>query len=414
MPNIGIIGAGIGGLQLGLQLRQHDIPVTIYTDKTANQIAGGRLLNSVAHHGPTLERERILGVHFWPVEEYGYSCHHHYLGGDQPMSFRGDFTNWSSAIDYRLYLPKLSEAFQERGGNLEVRMLQADDIEPIAARHDLIVVAAGRGAFASMFPRRPDLSPYDTPQRALSVGIYRGIAESEPRGVTISTSPGHGDLLEIPMYTEDGFLTALLFENIPGGDLEILAKMSYDDDPQAFNRTVLDKLARHHPQTFERVDHTQFGLHRSIDLLQGALVPTVREDYAKLPGGKFALAIGDVHTVVDPLLGQGANSASHSAWVTGEAIVEDLGFDEMFCTRVARRRADVVLGAAQWTNLMLAPPAEHVLRLFEAMNANKAVADEFTHNFDHPDRQWQILATAERTNAFLARHGIESAAALAV
>ncbi|MGO4612275.1 styrene monooxygenase/indole monooxygenase family protein, partial [Variovorax sp. 2RAF20] len=77
------------------------------------------------------------------------------------------------------------------------------------------------GAFASMFPRRLEYSPYDTPQRLLSVGLYRGIAQSEPRGVTISSSPGHGDLLEIPMFTEEGFLTALLFENVPGGDLEV-------------------------------------------------------------------------------------------------------------------------------------------------------------------------------------------------
>ncbi|MBF6139121.1 monooxygenase [Nocardia farcinica] len=409
MPNIGIIGAGIGGLQLGLHLRQHDIPVTIYTDKTAKQIAGGRLLNSVAHHAPTLERERALGVHFWPVEQYGYASHHHYLGGAHPLSFRGDFTHWSSAVDYRLYLPKLTEAFEERGGDLQIRMLTAEDIEPLAARHDLIVVAAGRGAFASLFPRRPELSPYDTPQRKLCVGLYRGITESTPKGVTISTSPGHGDLLEIPMYAEDGFLTALLFENIPGGDLEILSTMKYDDDPAAFEKTVLDKLAKHHPQTFERVNHAEFGLNRPIDILEGALVPTVREDYAKLPGGKFALAIGDVHTVVDPLLGQGANSASHSAWVTGEAILEDLGFDEMFCQRVAARRADVVFGAAQWTNLMLAPPAPHLLRLFGAMNENKALADEFTDNFDYPDRQWRIVATPERTEAFLARHGVQPA-----
>ncbi|WP_433607549.1 styrene monooxygenase/indole monooxygenase family protein [Prescottella agglutinans] len=409
MPNIGIIGAGIGGLQLGLQLRQHDIPVTIYTDKTAKQIASGRLLNSVAHHGPTLERERQLGVHYWPVEEYGYSCHHHYVGGDQPLSFRGDFTNWSSAIDYRLYIPRLTEEFENRGGKLEVRMLQAEDIEPIADRHDLIVVAAGRGAFASMFPRRLEYSPYDKPQRLLSVGLYRGIAQSEPRGVTISSSPGHGDLLEIPMFTEDGFLTALLFENVPGGELEVLSKMSYEDDPTTFDKTVLEALAQHHPTTFERVDPAQFGLNRSIDLLQGALVPTVRADYARLPGGKFALAIGDVHSVVDPLLGQGANSASHSSWVAGEAIIEDLGFDEIFCQRVASRRADVVLGAAQWTNMMLAPPADHVQRLFQAMSVDKAIADEFTHNFDHPDRQWQILATAERTDRFLARHGIPTA-----
>ncbi|MFD4194830.1 MULTISPECIES: styrene monooxygenase/indole monooxygenase family protein [Amycolatopsis] len=404
MPDIGIIGAGIAGLQLGLLLRKHDVPVTIYTDKTAAQLAGGRLLNSVAHHAPTLKRERELGIDFWPVEEYGYSCHHHYVGGPEPMSWRGDFAEWSSAIDYRLYLPKLTEAFEERGGRLEVRTLQAEDIEPIADRHDLLVVAAGRGAFAALFPRRPELSPYDGPQRILSVGLYRGITYSEPKGVTISASPGHGELLEIPMYGKDGFTTALLFENVPGGDLEILGRQSYDADPKAYERLVLDKLAKHHPQTFERVDPASFALTGPLDILQGALTPTVRQDYAKLPNGKFALAIGDVHTVVDPVVGQGANSASHSAWVTGQAILEDYGFDELFCQDVAARRADVVLGAANWTNLMIGPPPEHLLRLFGAMHADKAIADEFTNNFDYPDRQWRILATAERTDEFLARH----------
>ncbi|KAA9150853.1 monooxygenase [Amycolatopsis acidicola] len=403
MPTIGIVGAGIAGLHLGLLLRQHDVPVTIYTDKTAEQLASGRLLNSVAHHAPTIKRERALGVHFWPVEEYGYSCHHHYVGGPQPLSFRGNFTHWSSALDYRLYLPKLMEAFEERGGRLQIRTLGADDIEPLAERHDLLVVAAGRGAFASLFPRRPEASPYDRPQRALAVGLFDGITESSPKGVTISASPGHGELLEIPMYGPQGFTTALLFENVPGGDLEVLAKTRYEDDPRGFERLVLQKLEQHHPQTFARVDPARFALTGPLDILQGAITPTVREDFARLPNGKFALAVGDVHTVVDPVIGQGANSASHSAWVAGEEIVSDYGLDELFCRRVAARRAEVVLGAANWTNLMLAPPPEHLLQLFGAMARDQAVADEFTDNFDYPDRQWRILATPERTAGFLAR-----------
>jgi hypothetical protein len=41
-----------------------------------------------------------------------------------------------------------------------------------------------------------------------------------------------------------------------------------------------------------------------------------------------------------------------------------------------------------------------------AMSQNPAVADEFTDNFNQPERQWDILATPERTSAFLARRGI--------
>lgn len=409
MPDIGIVGAGVAGLHLGLLLRQHDVPVTIYTDRTAEQTAGGRLLNTVAHHAPTLERERQLGVDFWPAQEYGYSCHHHYFGGPQPLRFRGDFAERSAAIDYRLYLPRLMDTFQELGGELVIRALGGDDIEPLAARHDLLVVAAGRGAFTDLFPRRPEHSPYTAPQRRLCAGLYHGIAPAEPKGVTISVSPGHGELLEIPMFSHEGHVTVLLFENIPGGDLEVLAGLKYADDPQLFTKTVLNKTAQHHPTTFERIDPARFALTRPEDLLQGALVPTVRADYAALAGSTYALSVGDVHTVVDPLLGQGANSASYSAWTIGQAILEDPTFDELFCQRVARLREDVVLGAARWTNLWLAPPPEHLLALAGAMSQHQSLADEFTDNFDYPDRQWCNVATPERTRAFLAKHGVHPA-----
>ena len=53
---IGIIGAGIAGLHLGLYLRQHDIDVTIVTDRTAEQYSKARLLNTAAHFAVTIEQ----------------------------------------------------------------------------------------------------------------------------------------------------------------------------------------------------------------------------------------------------------------------------------------------------------------------------------------------------------------------
>jgi 2-polyprenyl-6-methoxyphenol hydroxylase-like FAD-dependent oxidoreductase len=408
MTSIGIVGAGVSGLHLGLRLRQHDIPVTIYTDRSADQLAAGRLLNTVAHHHPTLQRERQLGVHHWDAADYGYACHHHHVGGPQPLVFRGDFASPSSGIDYRLYLPRLMADFEDRGGIIEIRGVQAaSDLEPISEKHELLVVASGGGPLARMFPRRVEKSPYDRPQRRLSVALFRGVAAAAPKGVSINVSPGHGELLELPILSFDGPVTALLFESIPGGDQEILTDLRYEQDPQAFERTVLVKLRELYPATFERVDPGAFGVTGPQDVLQGALTPVVRQDYAQLANGRFALAVGDAHTLVDPLMGQGANSASYSAWTVAEAIVEDLGFDELFCQRVARRRAGIVESISDWTNFMLAPPAPHLLAMFVAMSQNKAVADEFTINFGRPDRQWSILATPERTRSYLQRHGVD-------
>lgn len=75
--------------------------------------------------------------------------------------------------------------------------------------------------------------------------------------------------------------------------------------------------------------------------------------------------------------------------------------------KAAARRANRVRAISDWTNLMIAlPPAPHLLQLLGAMSQNPAVADEFTDNFNQPERQWDILATPERTSAFLARHGM--------
>ncbi|HUO40730.1 MAG TPA: styrene monooxygenase/indole monooxygenase family protein, partial [Mycobacterium sp.] len=267
--------------------------------------------------------------------------------------------------------------------------------------------ATGKGGTSAMFPVIPGKSPYSRPMRRLSAGLYHGIAPSEPKGVTMSIAPPHGELLEIPTFSADGHVTVLLFENVPGGDTEILADAKYDEDPAAFEQLVLDKVRTHHPEVFERIDTARFGLTGPNDLLQGAVTPVLREDYAVLPNGRVVIAVGDAHSVVDPVVGQGANSASYSAWELGHAIAEDPNFDERFAQKVAARRANRVQAISDWTNLMIGlPPAPHLLQLLGAMSQNPAVADEFTDNFNQPERQWDILATPERTGAFLARHGM--------
>ena len=260
MAGIGVVGAGVSSLHLGLYLQAHDVPVTIYADKTAEQIADGRLLNTVAHHHHTLERERALGVHHWDVAEHGYVCHHHFISGPD-VAFQGDFDHPSMCIDYRLYLPRLMTDFQERGGDLVVGpTLEAADVERLSADHDLMVVAVGRGSIGGMFRRRPEKSPYDRPQRRLCAGLYHGIAPTEPRGVSFCIAPGHGELLELPLLTREGHATALLFENIPGGETERLVDMSVEDDVAGFERAVLETVRQHYGWVADRIDPSSFRL----------------------------------------------------------------------------------------------------------------------------------------------------------
>ncbi len=413
---IGIVGAGVGGLHLGLLLRQYDIPATIYTDKTRTQMVRGRLMNTVVHHHHTRVRERALGVNYWDGLGSEYGCAHMYVGGEQPLVIQGDLERPGIGVDYRIYLSTLLGEFEHRGGTVVAGAVGAADLEGLSERHDLVAVAAGRGSLTELFPRVAEHSPYDRPQRILCAGYYRGIAPSPRRGLTFSIAPGQGEAIEGPFHSFDGLVTVLTFEAIPGGDQEILARLRPDDDQEGFERAVLDVLRRHHPTIYARVDPTRFGLTRPQDVLQGAVTPVVRQSYAMLGNGRPVIAVGDIRTVVDPIAGQGANAASYTAWTLGQAIVEhmvgqDGPFDERFCRQVEGRTQEYIGSVSDWSNFMLRPPAPHLIDLLVAMAQNKVIADQFITNFSHPVRQWGILATPERTAAFVARHGAMEQAA---
>lgn len=308
--HIGIVGAGTAGLHLGIYLRKHDIEVTIFTDRAPDEYPGMRLLNTVAHHSVTVEREDRLGINHWPSDQYGYFGHYYYVGGPQPLKFYGDLKAPSRAVDYRIYQPRLMEDFLDLGGKIEYKQLGADDIPGVAARFDLLVVCTGKGPLGQMFQHEAAHSPFERPQRALCVGLFKGIKEAPIRAVTMTFSPGHGEMIEIPTLSFGGMVTALVMENIPGGDMEILAKTKYDDNPRAFLDLLLARLRTHHPTVAERIDEKEFDLADSpLDILQGGVTPTVRKSHVMLDGGKMAIALGDVQAVVDPVLGQGANMA---------------------------------------------------------------------------------------------------------
>ncbi len=401
--SIGIVGAGVGGLHLALYLQKHGIDATIITDRAPDEYRDSRLLNTVAHHHVTIARETALGIDHWSDPKLFYTYHDHVFNFPEPLRFRGDFRRPSRAVDYRIYLPTLMQDFAKRGGAIEYRRIEQDDIAPLVSRFDLLVVSTGKGPLGELFTYRPEHSPFTQPQRRLFVGLYKGIRQPDPMNVTLSVSPGHGEMIVIPTLTFDGIANALLMENVPGGDLEELATLNYEQDRPRFLQTLLAKLEKHHPTTYDRIDQSQFDLAQPQDYLQGGIVPTVRNTTVVFDDGKCAIALGDVHSVVDPMMGQGANMASYAAFVLGEEIVKADALDARFCEAVDLRRQDRVLAASRWTNRMLAPPSEAMGALIGTMSQNKMLADEFTENFNYPEIQWDRIATPERIHAWLNR-----------
>lgn len=143
---------------------------------------------------------------------------------------------------------------------------------------------------------------------------------------------------------------------------------------------------------------------RPLDVLQGAITPTVRRGYTPLGNDKFAMALGDMHILNDPIIAQGANTASRCACVLGEALLQDPPLNETFCRETEQQLWEAGRAATEWTNMTLQPPPPYVMALFAAAAQNKALADELTENFSAPERNWEIFSSPEGAAAFLARY----------
>jgi 2-polyprenyl-6-methoxyphenol hydroxylase-like FAD-dependent oxidoreductase len=150
--------------------------------------------------------------------------------------------------------------------------------------------------------------------------------------------------------------------------------------------------------------------------VRAAVTPVVQCPHAYLGDGKYAIALGDAHVTVDPLLAQGANIGSSSAFARAEAIEEADAFDLRFFEDVERRRAARIHGASCWTNAFLQPPDAARIELMTAMSRDRRLAQEYFENFSRPERQWERVGSAERIRDWLEEtrmHNLQLAAVTA-
>lgn len=405
MKHIGIVGAGVAGLQLGLYLRQQGIDATMYSEYAAEAQYSSRLPALVVRSGATRARERALGVNHWDDGANEFSRIHIRLSGEQSLSFVGELPLPFIGVDMRVYYGRLLEDFVACGGRSVVGGVRGGDLDQLAEKHDLLVVATGRSGLMDVFPRREEFSPYTEPQRHLFIGFFYGVT-AVPLSSSITFVPGHGEIFEFPMYTLTPHVTGLGVEAVPGGAFDTLVHARYADDPQGFKTMFLEVLREHVPNLYERIDREAFRLTRALDFAQGGVTPVVRQGYARLAHGRYALALGDVFATHDPVTGQGANTASYAARLLGEAICASSAGDEAFCQDFERRIWEYTAPVVAWTNAMLQPPPQHVIDLLIGAAQNQAIADRFVSFFEYPQQAWDLISSPERTQALLSQHAI--------
>lgn len=412
MKRVGIVGGGIGALHLGLYLRTHGIPVTLYTDKTASQQRAARLSNVVCRSAPTRERERWLGVSHWDDAAPDLATMSVSVAGPTPLALTGALTPPAQAVDTRIYTAALLDDFALRGGVIKVGALSAKDVAALSIEHTAMMVGAGRGLLANLFPRVDEHSPYAEPQRLVVAVLCRGIRYPAPLGFEVAISRGNGEILSFPLFSFQQGLTGLGVEVVGDGAFAAFGRLRYEDDPPGFECALLDLVREHAPRLYARVDPAVFGVARPVDVGHVAITPVFRRGYTRLSNGRFVLALGDAHVVMDPVTGQGANTASHAAFVLGAAIRDAATIDEAFCQEVEQRVCEYALPVSDACDVRLRPPMPHVEQLLGAASRHHAPADLYTLGFQHPDRFWPIISSAERTGTLLRQYQAEGARAL--
>src|SRR5438477_9338300 len=156
MKRIAIIGAGQSGLQLGIGLLDAGYEVTLYSERSADNIQHGHVMSSQCMFDSALETERDLGLNYWEEEcpkVEGISFAVPDPVGGKITDWAARLDNYAQSVDQRLKIPRWMAEFQKRGGDLQIEAADINDLERCARGHDLVIVASGKGAITQMFQR---------------------------------------------------------------------------------------------------------------------------------------------------------------------------------------------------------------------------------------------------------------------
>nr|WP_321506759.1 styrene monooxygenase/indole monooxygenase family protein [uncultured Celeribacter sp.] len=386
MKRITIIGGGQSGLQLGIGLLQKGYGVKIIQDRTPDQIAAGRVLSSQCQFDAALQHERDLGINFWedscpPVEGISFTVPNP-EGAGKALEWSSRLDAKAQSVDQRVKMPKWLEEFEKLGGILEIATADIAALETEAKAADLVIVASGKGEIGKLFPRDPDRSPFDAPQRALALTYVHGMQpRPEHSAVSFNLIPGVGEYFVFPALTKSGPCEIMVFEGLPGGPMDCWKGAT---TPQAHLETSLNILKTFTPWEYDRCKSVELTDDNGI--LAGRFPPTVRKPVGTLPSGTKILGLGDAVCLNDPITGQGANNAAKAAAVYLDAILAhgDKPFDEAWMVTTFETFWNYAQWVVRWTNMMLLPPPPFVLNIMGTAQAVPTLAGRIANGFNDP------------------------------
>ena len=412
MSRILIVGAGQAGLQLALGLIQDGHDVTVVSNRTPLDIQEGKVMSSQCMFDAALQHERDLGLNSWeadcpPVEGISLAVPAP-PGVETPT---GKVIDWASrldayaqSVDQRVKIPVWMEALERTGGKLVIHDAGVEDLERYTQDNDLVVVAAGKGEIVRLFERNASRSPYDQPMRALALTYVTGMTpRPEYSAVCFNLVPTVGEYFVFPALTTTGACEIMVFEGIPGGPMDCWGDVITPAEHLAKSKWILETFM---PWEAERCRDVELTDPNGI--LAGRFPPTVRNPVAELPSGRLVLGLADTIMLNDPITGQGSNNASKMAAAYLAAIEEhgDAAYDRAFMERTFEDFWNGYgLFTTAWTNALLSPPPEHVLKLLGAGNQSPEIAHRFVNGFNDPRDYFEWFMFPDKADLYMAEVG---------
>lgn len=422
MRKISIIGGGQAGLLLGFALLDKGYSVSLYTDRSPEQVLNSRIPSTAFLFESTLATERELGLNFWEdLVPYGEGMHVDFRGPDGSIGLTvqgrlGDLQG--QALDQRTKFSRWLQEFPRRGGKLVIQAVSVADLEKIAAESDLTMVAAGKGQINAFFARDDERSVHSAPPRNLAAMLLTGpkLTGDHPwkrvpfRPLRFNFIAGVGEYFSLPFYTHTrGECRSFLFEAIPGGPMDRFQDAKDGHELLEIARQVIAEFAPddlHHMEGAELTDEDAW--------LKGAFTPTVRKPIGQLPSGACVMAIGDTAVLNDPIAGQGSNNAARMVRHLVARIVANgnAAFDAAWMKDTFETFWDEsAMYTTAFTNALLNPPGEPVMTVLGAASQHPPVADAFMRCFDNPRNYWPWIADLDEARRFVAERTEERCAA---
>ncbi|GGW25109.1 hypothetical protein GCM10011452_10830 [Gemmobacter lanyuensis] len=404
MRTITIIGGGQSGLQLGIGLLQAGHKVRVVQNRTAEDIATGKVLSSQCMFHTAVQNERDLGIDFWsdicpPVEGINFMVPHPEVPGAKAMDWVGRLDHNAYSVDQRVKIPRWMAEFTRLGGDLVIHDAGIADLEDYAASDDLVIIASGKGEIGRLFARDAAKSPYEAPQRALALTYVKGMTPREGHSaVCFNLIPGVGEYFVFPALTTSGPCEIMVMEGIPGGPMDCWADVKTPADHLARSKQIVETYL-----PWEAARCRDIELTDDNGILAGRFAPTVRHPVGVLPSGRKVLGLGDAVCLNDPITGQGSNNASKAAAVYLRRILDhgDRPFDADWMQATFDAYWDYAQWVVRWTNMMLQPPPPFVLEIMGTACATPRLAQRMANGFDDPRDFFPWFADPAAAGAYL-------------